>query len=214
MSKESMQKFLEMLAKNPEMAEKVKGLAQEGPQALIDYARDLGFEINEEDLKELGEKATEAFKKQVKRRTQKLIADLEKDPSYENSSMKNLLQFIKHSEEDDDVKGKLNELSTTDPSAIVDYAKDLGYEFTAKDLDDFGKALLDQEEELSDEELDQVAGGVIDLVSLGIFAAAVAGAGAVVVVGAGVAVVGVAASCLAGLAVAAVLTSVEVISSE
>ncbi len=160
MSKESMQQFLDMMAKNPEVAEKVKEVAQKGPQAFLDYAAERGCEIEEKDLKELGEKAVEALNKQVKEQTEKLLSFLEKDPSPQNEGMKNLIRLMKDSEEDEVVTHKLNELVMRDPSAIVDYGKERGYDFTEKDLLQFGKALLEQENELNDEELDQVAGGM------------------------------------------------------
>ncbi len=159
MSKESMQHFLDMMAKNPEVAEKVKEVAQKGPQAFLDYAEELGYAIEEEDLKELGEKVAEALKVQIKKRTEKLLSDLEKEQSPQDEGMKNLIQFMKDSEEDEAVKTKLNELVAKDPSAVIDYARERGYDFSEKDLDRLGKALLEQKEELSEEDLDQVAGG-------------------------------------------------------
>ena len=97
---------------------------------------------------------------------------------------------MKCSEEDETVKNRLNELVAGDPSAVIAYGKELGYDFTEKDLDQLGKALLEQEEELSDEELEQVAGGIVDLVSLGLVGAGLGAAGAVAVF-LGVAAVGV-----------------------
>ena len=137
----------------------------------------------------LGEKAVEQFKKQVKRRTEKLISDLEKEQSPHHEGMKNLIQLMKCSEEDETVKNRLNELVAGDPSAVIAYGKELGYDFTEKDLDQLGKALLEQEEELSDEELEQVAGGIVDLVSLGLVGAGLVGV-AGLAVGTGVAVGG------------------------
>ena len=195
MSKDNLQRFIECIAQNKVAAAKVQECAAQGPAAVIAYAAELGYAIDEHDLQELDRQAAEALSKQFKKRGQELLSDIESEQS---EGMKNLKRFIKLSEENAEVKSKLNELGFSDPSAIINYGKELGYEFTEQDLEQLGNSLLEQSEELSDEELEQVAGGFIDLVT---FAACIA-AGVVFAVGAvGVGVVGAA---VAGAGVVAV----------
>ena len=85
-------------------------------------------------------------------------------------SVENLKKLGKLCSEDDAVKAKVKELAE-DADALIEYAKSLGLEITKEDL-----ALVADEAkgtgELSEDELEQVAGGVI---------AVVAGAGVVAV---------------------------------
>lgn len=67
-------------------------------------------------------------------------------------SIESAKAFIEKVKTDEDFKKKLGELN--DGQARLDYAKGLGFDFTADDI-----AKVKEEQGLTDEELDGVAGG-------------------------------------------------------
>ncbi len=104
-------------------------------------------------------------------------------------STESLKQFIQKLGTDDALAGKFKGISA-DPNAVIALGKEQGYEFTAEDM----KALKEQQgDELSDQELENVAGGFVTATAVAVGAAVVAaGAGvasaAAIGVSAGVAV--------------------------
>ena len=93
--------------------------------------------------------------------------------------MRNLHQFVQLVGENKEIAEKMQEISFDDPKAIIAYAKDLGFEFDEKDLEEFGGNMLEQSDELSEEELEMVSGGFVGVVVFLMVAVLVAGAVAV-----------------------------------
>ncbi len=108
--------------------------------------------------------------------------------------VESLKQFIQKLGTDDALAGKFKGVST-DPNAVIALGKEHGYEFSAEDMRDLKKQ---QGEELSDKELENVAGGFVTAT------AAIVAAGVVV---AGVGVVGGAAAL--GVSAGAAVTAGE-----
>ncbi|MGE4267220.1 MAG: Nif11-like leader peptide family RiPP precursor [Deferribacterales bacterium] len=158
MSSESFQSFIQAISGDVEATARFKECILKGRESVVAYAHELGYEIDADDLEILYEK----FKQSVK----DVIETSEAD---ESEGMKNLKSFMRFSGGNEDVKRRLAELGFGDPQAVVNYAKELGYEFSEKDLDEFSKQLLDKSEELSDEDLEKVAGGFL-LLSLALTA--------------------------------------------
>ncbi|MGE4267221.1 MAG: Nif11-like leader peptide family RiPP precursor [Deferribacterales bacterium] len=176
MSSESFQSFIQAISGDAGATARFKECLIKGKEFVVAYAHELGYEIDADDLEVLYEK----FKQSVK----DVIETSEAD---ESEGMKNLKNFMRFSGSNEDVKRKLAELGFGDPQAVVSYAKELGYEFSEKDLDEFSKQLLDKSEELSDEDLEKVAGG-FTLVAALLVAAALAAVIALGAVGVGGAV--------------------------
>ena len=111
-------------------------------------------------------------------------------------SVENLKEYTRRCAEDPELRARAKEIGMTDMDAHIRHAKSLGLEWTAADMAGFRKEVIDAEgegDDLDDERLEQVAGGVMTVT------AAVLGA---VVVG-GVVVGSAAASAGAGGATAA-----------
>ncbi len=109
-------------------------------------------------------------------------------------SVESLKQFIQKLGTDDALAGKFKGVSA-DPNAVIALGKEYNYEFTAEDMRDLKKQ---QGEELSDKELENVAGGFVTATAV-VVGAAVVGAGAAVVgAGAGIASAGVVVATAVG----------------
>ena len=91
-------------------------------------------------------------------------------------SIEALKDYSKRVMEDPEVKVEAKKLGIGDLAGQIDYAKGLGYSFSMEDIQELAKEVAPAEGELSEEDLESVAGGFITVSA----AAAVVGAGAAV----------------------------------
>ncbi|BAF60536.1 hypothetical protein PTH_2355 [Pelotomaculum thermopropionicum SI] len=175
MSIEGLNKFMQFLAENEEAAGKVKEIGVENLEAIAAYGRELGYEFDRRELEELRSKVADLNRARIKKNLEKAAAaDKEQRPG-----MRNLHRFVQLVGENADIAKKVQEIGLDDPKAIIAYAKEHGFEFDERDLGEFGSRMLEKSDELSEEELDQVAGGWTAAVVLaGVVVAGVVLAGA------------------------------------
>jgi predicted ribosomally synthesized peptide with nif11-like leader len=75
-------------------------------------------------------------------------------------SVENLKKFGQMCAEDEKVRARAKEIGLQDIDRQISYAKSLGLEFSREDFEALAKeAVIDEKNELSDEELEGVAGG-------------------------------------------------------
>jgi predicted ribosomally synthesized peptide with nif11-like leader len=74
-------------------------------------------------------------------------------------SKENLQHFLEMISQNKEMLDKANNLAVKSTDALIEYAKELGFELTENDLMQYGKALLEQSNELSDDELEHAAAG-------------------------------------------------------
>jgi predicted ribosomally synthesized peptide with nif11-like leader len=87
--------------------------------------------------------------------------------------MENLKQYGKMCAEDEKVRAKAKKIGLQDIDGQIAYAKSLGLEFSREDMEALSKeAGLGEKDELSEEDLKKVAGGVWTLTLLAVGAAA------------------------------------------
>ena len=96
---------------------------------------------------------------------------------------RNFFALIEKAEADKEMTEKLAQLSKAPPNEIIEYGKTLGFSFSEADMAEAGEKLLGQKKELSEEELDNVAGGLATLAVLAV--ASVLGALAVAAIAVG-----------------------------
>ena len=95
-------------------------------------------------------------------------------------SVENLKEYARRCANEPELRAKAKAIGLTDMDAHMQQARGLELDWTASDLVDFRKEVIDAEgdlEDLSEEELERVAGGVV-LVGVAIVAGSVAAAGA------------------------------------
>jgi len=99
------------------------------------------------------------------------------------------MEFSKLAETDAEVEKRITEASKS-PQELIAYGKEKGFTFDTDDMKEVAIKLMEQEEELSDDELEAVAGGLTVAIAfaLGIVAAIVVTGGVVVGVGVSAAV--------------------------
>ena len=114
-------------------------------------------------------------------------------------SIEDFKKFGKMCADDEAVRAKAKEIGMEDLNGIIAYGKELGLEFSIQDITKLAEQEGVLEAELSEEQLEQVAGGVFTTTVAGVGAAAMA------VVGAGAGVVGAVGA--GGIAAGTVATS-------
>ena len=89
-----------------------------------------------------------------------------------------LKQFMDSVGKDDELSAKVKEAGT-DADKLIELGKEKNFEFTRQDMKDMNDQMGTSTEELSDEDLEKVAGGFVTATAV-IVAASVASAGAAV----------------------------------
>ena len=148
MGGENFQKFFQFLSEDKEALEKVKSLGGDF-DALAAYAKELGYDVSPEELREYRQKAHQLVKVRVRNFEQKSTSP----------GAQAFYALLKLAETDKEVEKRLEELGEGTSQELIAYAKEKGFIFSEQDLDDVGKDILDPSDELSDEELEIVAGG-------------------------------------------------------
>ena len=162
MSGLKLQQFYNHLAKNPDKLSKVKKFDGD-MTALAAYAHELGYEVTAEDLTAYNNKTKQALESKWK--------ELDAGKASMSFGAKQFMEFSKLADTDEEVAMRITEASKS-PQELIAYGKEKGFVFDTKDMKEVAKKLMEQEEELSDEELEAVAGGTTaTFVVLGILAA-------------------------------------------
>ncbi|MCL2009709.1 MAG: Nif11 family protein, partial [Synergistaceae bacterium] len=124
MSIEGLEKFFKFLAENPEHQDKVKNIGD--MDALAAYARELGYDLSPDELREYQDKALKLLKNRLQkaRRPDALLSH----------GAREFYALIKLAETDESVAGRLAELATGTPEALVAYGREKGFVFDEQDM--------------------------------------------------------------------------------
>jgi predicted ribosomally synthesized peptide with nif11-like leader len=96
-------------------------------------------------------------------------------------SVENLKKYGKMCAEKEDVRKKAKEIGLQDPDGQIAYAKTLGLEFSKEDMEALAKeAGIEGKEELSEDDLKKVAGGIVTSTAAAVVGA-VAGVGSLAI---------------------------------
>jgi len=76
-----------------------------------------------------------------------------------SSGAQDLVKLLNLANTDEDVATRLDELGTTSKAELIAYGKEKGFNFTEEDIDTINNELFGASDELSGDELEQVAGG-------------------------------------------------------
>ena len=164
MSRESLEKFFQLIAENKECKSKAESF-DGNADALAAYARELGYDISAAELREYREQAQQL----IKSRMQKLQ---ESEPSL-SPGVKEFYKLIELSESDEEVAKRIEELSSGTKKELIAYGKEKGFIFDEEDMKSAANEMIEPKNELSEKELERVAGGVL-LVGLGLGVASAA----------------------------------------
>jgi len=169
MNEQRLQQFYEHLQKNQDCLTKAKEFGGD-MTALAVYAAELGYEITAEELT--------AFTSKVKQELEVKWKELDTAKTTLSAGEKQFMEFSKLADTDPEVAKRIAELSKS-PQELIVYGKGKGFSFDTNDMKEVAKKLMEQEEELSDDELEAVAGGISVFVVLAFIAVAVVGGAAV-----------------------------------
>jgi len=139
------------LLKNPDCLAKAKELGDD-MTALAAYACELGYEVTAEDLFAFGGKTRQILEAKWK--------ELDANKESLTGGAKQFMEFSKLADSNPEVAKRVTELSGN-PQELIAYGKEKGFIFDAKDMEEVAKKLMEQDEELSDDELESAAGGIV-----------------------------------------------------
>ena len=171
MKRENIVRFFRFLSENKECQSKAKSFGND-IDALAAYARELGYDLSAEELREHQNKALQLLKTNVQKFSQQPDVPL-------GPGALELYKFMKLADTDESVAKRLTELSAAAPEELIAYGKEQGFIFNVQDMQAVSKDILKPSDELSDEELQLVAGGdptltAFAVVSFGVVASGVA----------------------------------------
>ena len=175
MNELKLQQFYDHIAKKPDCLKEVKKIGDD-MTALAGYAHELGYDVTAEELTAFGSKAKQIIEAKWK--------EIEAGKESLSAGAKQFIAFSQLADTDPEVAKRITEASKS-PQEMVAYGKEKGFTFDAQDMEEVAKKLMEQEEELSDEELEAVAGGTTLFVLLVVAGMGAVGAAVGVAVGAG-----------------------------
>jgi len=152
MSREGMERFSEFMANNQECQEKVKSFGGD-LDALAAYAAELGYDISAAELQEYQDKALQSIKGRIQK--------IQQSEASLSPGVKDFYKLIELSDKNEEVAKRLAELGTGTPEELIAYGKEKGFIFDKQDMKSVANEIIEPKDELSEEELEQVAGGVV-----------------------------------------------------
>ena len=161
MNRKDLEGFFKFLAENQEHQDKLKSLGGDA-DALSAYAKELGYDVSPEALRECQNKARELLSIRMQKKLEEPKASL-------SPGAQAFFAFMNLAKTDEEMEKRLEELATGTPEELIAYGKEKGFVFDRQDMLAIGKDILEPEDELSDEELEMVSGGIVDLIALAVF---------------------------------------------
>ena len=166
MERKGTEEFLRLVTENKAVQEDIKSIGSD-MDALAEYAHKQGYDVSPQELREYRERLLKLMGGRLKH-SQRLNSAL-------SSGARDFYALIKLAETDEETAKRLEELNTGTPEELIAFGKEKGFVFNEQDMQDFGKGILEQSDELDDEELELVAGGTTVLVAFGVGAILVLG---------------------------------------
>ena len=161
MNTKDLEGFFKFLAENQQRQAEVKGFGSDA-YALAAYAQEHGYNVSPDALRECQNKARELLNIRMQKKMAEPKAAL-------SPGAQAFFGFMKMAEGDAEMEARLEELATGTPEELIAYGKEKGFVFDRQDMLDIGKEILEPTDELDDEELEMVAGGIVDLIALAVF---------------------------------------------
>ena len=169
MTRECLEKFAKYYKENKECQEKIKELRGDD-EALSAYIKSIGFDFSAEDMQKQRERAIKLLKEDVAVKTKPGISLSPGEQAFYG--------LMKLAEEDSAVGEALSKLKFSAVEDLITFGKEKGFIFDKEDLKNVIKNIIQKSDDLSDEDLELVAGGCIG--TLAAVAAAAASAAVVV----------------------------------
>ena len=138
--------------------------------ALVAYAAESGFEVCAQELREFRENSRKFLEARMKK--------AERKKAQLTPGAKALYEMMALSETDSEVRERLEALGAdVTCEELIAYGREKGFIFDEQDLDAVGNDILEPSDELSEEELELVAGGTTLVVAFIVAGFIVAGVG-------------------------------------
>ena len=146
----NIEKFVLFLAEDKEAQAKARSFGGD-VDALAAYAMESGFEVSASKLREFREDSMRLLEPKLKKAEQARASGTPGTQAF--------YALLELAETDSETASRLEELSTGTRADLIAYGREKGFIFDEQDLDAVGNDILEPSEELSEEELELVAGG-------------------------------------------------------
>ena len=150
MSREGLEKLIQLMSADDECREHSKSIGSD-MEALVAYAKELDCDVSPEELHECREKSLKLLKGRMKQ-SQRSEASL-------SPGVREFYALVDLSETDKEVEKRLAEISAGTREELIAYGREKGFNFDEQDIQAVSKDILEPTDELSEEELELVAGG-------------------------------------------------------
>ena len=77
--------------------------------------------------------------------------------------LENFEAFLNYFQEHPEALERLKKLDFTTPQSVIDFGAELGFIFNEQDMAEYAQKALEQKDELSDKDLEKVAGGIKEM---------------------------------------------------
>ena len=134
MSREGLDNFFEFLTENREHRARAKSFGGDA-DALGAYARELGYDVSSEELRQLKDMAQRKLKSVMQSKLRLIEASL-------SPGAREFYALIKMGEADESVAGRLAELAAETPEDLIAYGREEGFIFDEQDMWAVGKDIV------------------------------------------------------------------------
>ena len=154
MERKGIEEFLRLVTENKAVQEEIKSIGGD-MDSLAAYAREQGYDVSPQELRKCREQAVQL----AKIRMRGLAAQAQRPEASVSPGVREFYALLALGKTDKEVGKRLEELAEGDPEQLIAYGREKGFTFTGQDLQLIGNAILEPTDELSEEELEMVAGG-------------------------------------------------------
>ena len=159
MINENLQKFLAFLAADKDRQAHVRSF-EGNMDALAAYAQESGFSVSAQELQSFRENSLKFLEAKMKK--------AEEQKAAQSPGVQAIYALMALAETDSEVARQLEAMGPDVTRAeLIAFGKEKGFIFGEGDLDAVGKDILEPSDELSEEELELVAGGCAVLLFVG-----------------------------------------------
>ena len=148
MQNKDLKAFIQNISENKEYMDKALSFKGD-PEALIEYARELGFDVSAQELREFHQQTVGFLSARIKN-----VSGTDLSPG-----AKEYYALLNLAETDADVAARLDEIGRKTREELIIYGKEKGFNFNEQDIREVTLHILEPSNEISEEDLELAAGG-------------------------------------------------------
>ena len=157
MNNQDLAKFFDEASANSKVREKLTNIGNDYT-AITAYAKERGYNFSAPELRMFRESALDLLAARMKK--------AQSNESELSTGVKEFYALLNLAETDGEVAKRLEEISAQTRAELIAYGKEKGFNFNEQDIKEVTKQILEPSNEISEEDLELVAGGTTVLVGI------------------------------------------------